>query len=157
MHFHEWNILYFFFKFRWSWFLRVQLTKSQHWFRKWLGADQATSHYLNQWWPTSLTHICGTRGRLVKWTTNSICHRSLQCTEAFSRISFNQGYNSNFPNLLPMELGGAKSINKLLPQSRPGTMFSWRPLTDLWAYFIYFLYAHVHCKICTMIKMHITF
>ena len=22
----------------------------QYWFRQWLGADQATSHYLNQWW-----------------------------------------------------------------------------------------------------------
>ena len=28
----------------------VQLTMIQHWFRKWLGAYQATSHYLNQWW-----------------------------------------------------------------------------------------------------------
>ena len=37
-------------KFHWSLFLRVQLTISQHWFRKWLGAVQATSHYLNQWW-----------------------------------------------------------------------------------------------------------
>ena len=37
-------------KFHWSLFLRVQLTISQHWFRKWLGADQATSHYLDQWW-----------------------------------------------------------------------------------------------------------
>ena len=36
--------------FRWSLFLRVQLTVLQHWFRLWLGADQATSHYLNQWW-----------------------------------------------------------------------------------------------------------
>ena len=26
---------------------------------------QATSNYLNQWWPSSLTHICGTRGRWV--------------------------------------------------------------------------------------------
>ena len=26
----------------------VQLTKSQHWFRQWLGAEQATSHYMNQ-------------------------------------------------------------------------------------------------------------
>ena len=25
-----------------------------------------TSHYLNQCWPSSLTHICGTRGRWVK-------------------------------------------------------------------------------------------
>ena len=33
-----------------SLFLGVQLTIFQHWFRQWLGADQATSHYLNQWW-----------------------------------------------------------------------------------------------------------
>ena len=33
-----------------SWFPRVQLTIFQHWFRYWLGADQATSHYLKQWW-----------------------------------------------------------------------------------------------------------
>ena len=26
---------------------------------------QATSHYLNQCWPSFLTHICGTRGRWV--------------------------------------------------------------------------------------------
>ena len=28
---------------------RVELTLFQHWFRYWLGADQATSYYLNQW------------------------------------------------------------------------------------------------------------
>ena len=27
--------------------------------------EQATSHCLNQWWPSSLTHIGGTRGRCV--------------------------------------------------------------------------------------------
>ena len=43
-------------------FLWVQLTITQHWFRQWLGAEYATSHYLNQWWPHSLTHVCGTRG-----------------------------------------------------------------------------------------------
>ena len=37
-------------KFHWSLFLRVQISIFQHWFRYWLGADQATSHYLNQWW-----------------------------------------------------------------------------------------------------------
>ena len=37
-------------KFHWSLFLSVQLTISQHWFRLWLGADQAASHYLDQWW-----------------------------------------------------------------------------------------------------------
>ena len=36
-------------KFYWVYFLRFQLTIFQHWFRYWLGAVQATSHYLNQW------------------------------------------------------------------------------------------------------------
>ena len=33
--------------FHWSLFLGFQLTIFQHWFRQWLGAGQATSHYLN--------------------------------------------------------------------------------------------------------------
>ena len=37
-------------RFYWSLFPRVKLTVFQHWFRLWLGADQATSHYLNQGW-----------------------------------------------------------------------------------------------------------
>ena len=40
----------FLLKFQWSLFPRVQFTIFQHWFRQWLGAVQATSHYLNQWW-----------------------------------------------------------------------------------------------------------
>ena len=36
-------------RFHWSLFLKFELTIFQHWFRSWLGADQATSHYLNQW------------------------------------------------------------------------------------------------------------
>ena len=40
----------FLLRFHWSLFLRVQLTIFEHWFRQWLGAGQATSHYLNQWW-----------------------------------------------------------------------------------------------------------
>ena len=42
--------------------LRVHLTITQHWFRWWLGAEWATSHYMNQCWPDSLMHICGSRG-----------------------------------------------------------------------------------------------
>ena len=37
-------------RFHWRLFLGVQSTTFQHWFRSWLGAVQATSHYLNQWW-----------------------------------------------------------------------------------------------------------
>ena len=56
-------------KFHWRLFLRVQFTISQHWFRWWLGAGQAPSHYLNQCWPHSLTQICSIRGRWVKITS----------------------------------------------------------------------------------------
>ena len=37
-------------RFHWSLFPGVQKTIFQHWFRYWLGAGQATSRYLNQWW-----------------------------------------------------------------------------------------------------------
>ena len=46
MKFHEFRL-----KFHWSLFLvRVQLTIFHHWFRRWLGAHQATIYYLNKWW-----------------------------------------------------------------------------------------------------------
>ena len=44
------KMLEFRLNFHWSLFLRAQLTIFHHWFRYWLGAVQATSHYLNQWW-----------------------------------------------------------------------------------------------------------
>ena len=37
-------------RFQLSLSLRIQLTIIQYWFRWWLGASQATSHCLNQWW-----------------------------------------------------------------------------------------------------------
>ena len=54
------------FKFHWSLFPGVKLIIRQHWFRQWLSTEQATSHYLNQCWTSSLTHLCGTRGKWVK-------------------------------------------------------------------------------------------
>ena len=44
------KILEFRLKFHWCLSLMVQLTIFQLWFRWWLGAGQATSQYLNQWW-----------------------------------------------------------------------------------------------------------
>ena len=52
-------------RFHWNLFPKIQLTIGQHWFRLWLGAKQATSHYLKQCWPSSLMHTCSTRGRWV--------------------------------------------------------------------------------------------
>ena len=37
-------------KFQWIFFLRTQLTIFWRWFKQWLGAQEATSHYLNQRW-----------------------------------------------------------------------------------------------------------
>ena len=37
-------------RFHWNLFLRFVLIIFQHWFRYWLDADQATNHYMNQWW-----------------------------------------------------------------------------------------------------------
>ena len=51
------KMLEFRLKFHWSFFRRVQITIFQHWVREWLGADQAISHCLNQWWHRKLTHI----------------------------------------------------------------------------------------------------
>ena len=51
------KMIEFRFELHWNLFPGVQLTKCQHWFRQWLDAEQATSHYLNQCWPSSLTHI----------------------------------------------------------------------------------------------------
>ena len=50
------KMIQFWFNFHCTMFPGVQLTISQHWLRYWLGAKQATSHYLNQWWPIPLTH-----------------------------------------------------------------------------------------------------
>ena len=44
------KIVVFWLNFHWNMFARIQWTIIQHWFRLWLGADQATSHYRNQWW-----------------------------------------------------------------------------------------------------------
>ena len=66
------NIFVFWFECHWRLFLSVQLTVSQHWFRWWLDAKQAASHYLKQCWPRSLTHLCGPKGRAVKLSTKRV-------------------------------------------------------------------------------------
>ena len=45
-------VLWFRFQWRWCW--------SAIWLRKLLGAKNAISNYLNQWWPSSKSHVCAT-------------------------------------------------------------------------------------------------
>ena len=47
--------------FHWNLFLMFRLILIQHWFRWWLGAGQATSHYLGKWW-LSLWHLYASLG-----------------------------------------------------------------------------------------------
>ena len=37
-------------------FRRPQLTIGHHWFRWWLGPEEATSHYMKWWWPSSFSN-----------------------------------------------------------------------------------------------------
>ena len=49
------------------------IDKKPAWFKWWLGAEQVTSHYLNQWWLSLLTHICITRPQWVNRISNHWC------------------------------------------------------------------------------------
>ena len=79
------KMLYFRLKFHWSLFLRVQLIISQHWFRLWLGADQATIHYLNQWW-LDYRRIYASLNELRK--TQFLCHVRSQPLVTFYPVHF---------------------------------------------------------------------
>ena len=65
-----WQLLY------WDKFITVQLTISYHWFKQWLGDEHATSHYLNQWWFSLLTHMSVT---LPQWVKHNVGEITLQC------------------------------------------------------------------------------
>ena len=41
---------------------------SQYWLRYWLCAAQVSSHYLNQWWPSILTHVSSGFYMLTHWS-----------------------------------------------------------------------------------------
>ena len=69
------KMLEFRLKFHWSLILRVQLRILQHWFRWWLGADQATSHHVNQWC-LDYQHIYVSLG-LNELTADFSCHSPL--------------------------------------------------------------------------------
>ena len=60
------GIVIFWWKFHWRFISRVLSTISQHLCSQWLGIKLITSHYLNQWWPILLMHICITRPQWVK-------------------------------------------------------------------------------------------
>ena len=72
-HFLEWRYVWISIEISLNFFPRVQSMICQHWFRSWLGAHQATNHYLNQWWLSLLTHICITQPQCAKRQHIYIC------------------------------------------------------------------------------------
>ena len=66
----------FLLRFNWDLIPIIQLTIFQHWFRYRLGAGQAPSHYLSQWWLSLLTLISVTRTQWVygKETLTLVCY-----------------------------------------------------------------------------------
>ena len=70
----SWMKILFWLKIHWNLFKRFQLRINQHWFREWLGAEQAINHYLNQWWFSLLTHICVPRPQWLKVIINWSCY-----------------------------------------------------------------------------------
>ena len=66
-------------KFYWSFFPRVELKIFHHWFWWWLGANQATSHYLNRWW---------------------LDHRRKYASLGLNELKNTYHWNSNIPNIL---------------------------------------------------------
>ena len=102
-------------KFHWSFFLRVQLTISENWFRKWLGIEQAASHYLSRCLPDSLTHICGTWGRWVKVTRRThynTTHFSPKLNSHQNMISLWKGSTFHITGRLRRKFIGEESVGK---------------------------------------------
>ena len=73
MHFLQQNNCEFRLTFRLNFSVRDQLTKNKCLCGQWLGTEQATSYYLNQWIHIKLTHICVTSSCWVDrklWSTS---------------------------------------------------------------------------------------
>ena len=70
-----------------------------------VGAEQATSHYLNQWWPSPPTHICGTRGdELIGLYDNVDTCRNINIVEP-TYNTIKTGWNTNWRLPIARPLG----------------------------------------------------
>ena len=106
-----------------SFFFRVSLTTIRHhWVRRWLGVKLATSHYLNQWWPSLLTHICVTQPKWIKqqhlnlMTHRYIAENSIRCwINIYSAQSHNP--NQQYENLSQNPYCYSHALRKLYQSS----------------------------------------
>ena len=68
------------------------LTICHHRFRQWLGTEQATSHWLDQWWTSALTRMCH-QGvvSILRCRLTSIGITMLKIRRSHDRLIFNIG------------------------------------------------------------------
>ena len=77
----QWQPFLIWWKVHWIAFLRFPLTKSHIGSgNEWFGADQVTSHYMNQWWPISL---CIRSSRCVILKSPLAVHSISNCKENY--------------------------------------------------------------------------
>ena len=104
----------------WSFFhlsllLGVWLKRWHYWFRLWFRTEQATSHYLNQGWPSSAMHKCSTRGRLAKsWLTNKDSY-TITRREMSKWIPTSTLYTSNTDQLIAFDAFGYNKAVVCIP------------------------------------------
>ena len=106
-------------RFHWRLFPRVQLTIFQHWFRKWLGAGQATSHYLNQWWLDywRMYASLGLNELIKRPSIWSLCHDSVIINHTENIMTSSNG---NISALLAI-CAGNSPVPGEFPAQRPVT------------------------------------
>ena len=76
-------------------FFNTYIIVSHYWLRQWLGAEQTTSHYLNQCWPRSKTPYSVTRPRLIDNLPSNLQYKShqiskLKCFSSHPAVVFAQ-------------------------------------------------------------------
>ena len=94
-------------------YIYTKLTICQYWFRWWLGASQATSHYLNQWWPSLLMHICITWRQWVKALKSNILTTKLCHVTQWPDVKINM-QNGHMGNYFIHNFLRSTSMNKLV-------------------------------------------
>ena len=61
---------------------------------------QATSHYLNQWWSSQLTHICVTRPQWVKPPLKLVTESHISCSTVFLKKALHIAHGSLYIPLM---------------------------------------------------------
>ena len=103
-------------KFQWNMCLRGQLT-SQYSFRQWLGTYSASSHYLKQCWPRSLTlYLLLSTSKAATFTTLNSYLSIITKHSAWQLLHFSTNFNSTCLSSLSPPFLSSFSANEPSPQ-----------------------------------------